>query len=148
MIHDARVIPIDGRPHPPAAIGQYMGASRGWCDGDTLVVETTNFSPRADYTGAGFANLRANYPGSGATLTLLERFTPVDEHTLDYEFTVLDPTNFTRPWTASIPMRRAGGDEFFPLYEYACHEGNYGIVGILAGHRVEEQRAEAAEGQD
>ena len=139
MIHDARVIPLDGRPHLASGIGQWMGDSRGRWEGDTLVVETTNFSPKADYTGAGFANLRANYPGSGATLRLIERFTRVDAETIDYQFTVDDPTNWTTPWTASIPMRQDGAGDPIPIYEYACHEGNYGIVGILAGHRAEER---------
>ena len=139
MIHDVRVIPLDGRPHVAPEIGQWMGDARGRWEGETLVVETTNFAPQSDFTGGGFANLRANYPGSGATLRLTERFTRVDDETTDYEFTADDPTIWTAPWTASIPMRQDGPPE--PLYEYACHEGNYGIVGILTGHRAEEQRA-------
>ena len=141
MIHDVRIIPLDGRPHLGAQNGQWLGDSRGRWEGETLVVETTSFAPGADYTGAGFANLRANYPGSGATLRLIERFTRVGVDAVDYEFTVVDPGIWTRPWTASIPMSREGADDPIPIYEYACHEGNYGIVGILAGHRAEERAA-------
>ena len=141
MIHDARIIPLDGRPHLPPETGQWLGDSRGRWEGDTLIVETTNFSPKADYTGAGFANLRANYIGSGAKLQLIERFTRVDAETIDYQFTVVDSSNWTKPWTASIPMRMAGAP--VPLYEYACHEGNYGIKNILTGHRAEELAGKA-----
>ena len=139
MIHDVRVIPLDGRPHVAPEIGQWMGDARGRWEGETLVVETTNFAPQSDFTGGVYANLGANYRGSGATLRLTERFTRVDDGTIDYEFTANDPTIWTAPWTASIPMRQDGPPE--PLYEYACHEGNYGIVGILTGHRAEEQRS-------
>ena len=128
MIHDARVVPLDGRPHLPARIRQWMGDSRGRWEGETLVVETANFSDRT------------RFRGSTEQLRLTERFTRVDADTLRYEFTVDDPTTFTRPWTARIPMTRSNG----VLYEYACHEGNYGITNILSGARAQEKTAEQA----
>ena len=118
MIHDARLIPLDGRPHLPPPLRQWLGDSRAHWDGDTLVVETTNFTPKA--------NERA-FIGGTLTLSgsehshLVERFTRVDEDTIDYRFTVTDPTTYTRPWTASIPMSHLEA----PIFEYACHEGNY-----------------------
>jgi hypothetical protein len=125
MIHDARVIPIDTRPHLPQNIRQWMGDSRGHWEGDTLVVETTNFTEKTNFRGAG-ENLR-----------VIERFTRADPETLLYEFTVDDPASFTKQWNAQLPMRRSDG----PLFEYACHEGNYGLEGILKGARVEEDAA-------
>jgi hypothetical protein len=130
MIHDVRIIPVDGRPRLSPAIRQWMGDSRGRWEGDTLVVETTNFSPKAEYRG------------SGENLRLVERFTRVDAGTIHYEFTVQDPTTWTRPWTSAIPMTKDGAPD--RIFEYACHEGNYGIVNILAGHRNEEKTAAEA----
>jgi hypothetical protein len=124
MIHDARVIPLDGRPHLPASVRLLLGDSRGRWDGDTLVVETTNFTDKT------------NVRGSGPGLTLTERFTREGPSTLVYQFTVNDPASFTKPWTAVLPMTRADGQ----LYEYACHEGNYAMTGILRGARAEERR--------
>ena len=118
MVHNARIVPLDGRPHVP--IRQWTGDSRGRWEGDTLVVETTNFLRETS-----FAN-------SSANLYLVERFTRVDAGTLIYEFTVEDPTTWTRPWTVQLPMTRA--DQ--PLFEYACHEGNYGMTGTLTGARA------------
>jgi hypothetical protein len=123
MVHDARIVPLDGRPALGSSISQWAGSSRGHWDGDTLIVETRNFT---DKTG---------YQGSGEKLRLIERFRRADADTLMYEFTVDDPSTFTRPWTAQIPMTRVPGQ----LFEYACHEGNYGLAGILSGHRAEEQ---------
>jgi len=125
MIHDARVIPIDGRPHASPDIRKWMGDSRGHWEGNTLVVDTTNFSDKTSFRG------------SGANLHLVERFTRVDADTLEYRFTADDPTTWTRPWTVAFPMVRTEG----PIYEYACHEGNYGLVGILSGARAEERKA-------
>ncbi len=122
MIHDARVIPLDGSPHLPSNIRQLMGDSRGHWEGNTLVVDTTNFS--------GKYSVR----GSDANLHLIERFTRVSPDTLLYEFTVDDPTAFTKPWTAQIPVTRTKG----PIFEYACHEGNYAMTDILAGARAAE----------
>jgi hypothetical protein len=124
MIHDARVIPLDGRPHLASNIRQLMGDSRGHWEGNTLVVDTTNFS--------GKFSVR----GSDENLHLTERFTRVSPDTLLYEFTVDDPTAFTRPWTAQIPVTRTKG----PIFEYACHEGNYAMTDILAGARAAEKK--------
>ena len=133
MFHDARVIPLDGRPHLGQNIRQWMGDSRGRWEGTTLVVDVTNFTDN-DVTGFGI-----NYRGSETLrLHLVERFTRVDADTIDYQFTVDDPTMFTRPWTAAIPMTKAQG----PIFEYACHEGNYAMKGILSGSRAQEKAAE------
>ena len=125
MIHDARVIPIDGRPHASPDIRKWMGDSRGHWEGNTLVVDTTNFSDKTSFRG------------SGANLHLVERFTRVDADTLEYRFTADDPTTWTRPWTVAFPMIRTEG----PIYEYACHEGNYGLPNILSAARVAEREA-------
>ena len=126
MIHEVRMIPLDGRPHVSDTIRQWQGTSTGRWDGDTLVVETINFT---DHT---------NFRGAKENLNLIERFTRIDADTLLYEFTVEDPTTWTRPWSAAVPMVRNDGR----MYEYACHEGNYGMVGILAGARADEKAAE------
>ena len=125
MIHDARIIPIDGRPHLPKNVKSWLGDARGHWEGNTLVVETTNFRPDATY--------RNTIPES---LHLTERFTRISPDTIDYQFRVDDPSTFTRPWTASIPMTKVPG----PVYEYACHEGNYAMEGILAGARADEKK--------
>ncbi len=129
MIHDARVIPLDGRPHLPAHLRAWMGDSVGRWDGDTLVVETTNFTDKT------------NYRGATDQLRLVERFTRTAQDILTYRVTVHDPSTFTQPWTIELPVRRSDGE----IYEYACHEANYGLEGILRGHRAEERvAAEAA----
>ena len=120
QIHDARIVPMDGRPHLPQHLRQWMGDSHGRWDGDTLVVETTNFTDQKYFQGAGEG------------MHVIERFTRVDADTLNYEFTVSDPESFTTPWTAQIPMRKS----LDPIYEYACHEGNYGMEGTLSGARA------------
>jgi len=127
MIHDARVIPIGEQgalPHAHDRIRQWHGDSRGYWDGDTLVVETTNYSAKA------------NYRGSADNLHLIERFTLAAADTLHYEITLTDSTTWTAPWTAMAPLSKSNDD----LFEYACHEGNIGMTGILAGARVQEQR--------
>ncbi len=129
MIHDARIIPMDGRPHVETGIKQWLGDSRGHWEGDTLVVETINL-PHVDQRNV------AVY-GTSEQGRVIERFTRLDADTMDYQVTVDDPPTFTGPWTASIPMTKVEG----PLYEYACHEGNYGLPNILAGHRREEALA-------
>jgi hypothetical protein len=134
MIHDVRIIPTDGRPHVPVGVRQWMGDSRGRWEGNTLVVETTNFTNKTADVGAGMQ--RATFRGSDDKLRLIERFTRVEPNTLLYEFTVDDPTAFTKPWTAQIPMSKIPG----PLFEYACHEGNYAMTGVLAGARAQEAR--------
>jgi len=125
MIHDTRVIPVNGGPHPPASVQQWLGDSRARWEGDTLVVETTNYKPRS------FMTL------SSEQLHVVERFSRTGPEILKYEITINDPGTWTKPWSLMIPLRRAN----HPLYEYACHEGNYGLAGILAGARVEEQAA-------
>lgn len=131
MIHSARIIPLDGRPHLPTNLKQWLGDTRGRWDGDTLVVETTNF--RTD-DGVVFQGANA------ATFRITERFTRVDADTLNYEFTVEDPMTWTRPWTARIPWTKIDPDE--QMYEYACHEDNYDIVHFLSGARARERKGE------
>jgi len=123
MIHDARVVPLDGRPHAPAAVRAWQGDSRGRWDGDTLVVDTTNFTDKT------------NFRGADEKLHLVERFTRVDPTTLLYEFTVDNPTAFTKPWSAAVPMRKSADR----IFEYACHEGNYAMSGVLRGQRAQER---------
>jgi hypothetical protein len=123
MVHNARVIPLDGRPF--GNVRQWAGVSRGRWDGDTLVVETRNF--------ANETSLR----GSGPNLHLIEKFTLADPQTLMYEYTVDDPTTWTKPWTVQLPMRKSQEQ----IYEYACHEGNYGMSGLLRGARTVEKDA-------
>jgi hypothetical protein len=123
MIHDARIIPTDGRPHLPSNVRQWLGDSRGHWEGDTLVVETTNFTTRTAFRGAS------------ENMHLVERFKRVDANTIMYEFTVSDPSSFTKPWKGQIPMKKTAE----PLLEYACHEGNYAMEGMLGGLRAEEK---------
>jgi len=124
MMHDARVIPLDGRPHVSSSIRGYLGDSRGRWEGETLVVETTNIREPDREVEAS----------SGETLRITERFSRSDDDTLRYEFTVEDPTAWTRPWTAVIFMRPAPGTGL--TYEFACHEGNYAIGNSLSGARA------------
>jgi len=126
-IHDARIIPLDGRAHLSPAIRNYLGDSRGRWEGDTLVVETTNFHPNGNPMG-GYTVL------SDQNLRLTERFRRTAEDTLEYTFTVDNPTMWTRPWTATINWKRSRGE----LFEYACHEGNYSLRGMLSAARAEE----------
>ena len=122
MMYEARVIPLDGRPHAPQGVRAYMGDARGRWEGDTLAIDTTNFFGKFDLLG------------SDAGLHLTERLTRTDADTIRYEFTADDPTAFTKPWSAAIPMRKT--DE--QLFKYECHEGNYTMEGVLAGARAEE----------
>lgn len=119
MVHDARVIPLDGRPHLPPALRQWRGDSRAHWDGDTLVVVTKNFLRETNFLQGE----------AGQHLTLTERFTRIDGETLRYQAIIDDPTTWTRPWAFEVPMQKSP----HPLYEYACHEGNYGLYNILAG---------------
>ena len=137
MVHDFRIIPLDGRPHLSGDIRQWFGDARAHWDGDTLVVETTNFT---DKTGS-FDPLFSISIGEGTWLTLTERYRRLDADTLLLEYTVNDPTTFTRPFTAQLPMRRSAE----PIYEYACHEGNHAMPNMLGGARAEERAARAAE---
>ena len=123
MVHSARVIPTDGRPH--GTVPQWTGDSRGRWEGDTLVVDTINF------------RRETSLQGSTAGTHVVERFTRVDPKTINYEYTVTDPVSYTRPWTASMPLRAM--DDL--LFEYACHEANYGMEGVLRGARYREKEA-------
>jgi hypothetical protein len=140
MIHDARIIPLGGRPHIGPTIRQWMGDPRGHWEGNTLVVESTNFSQKSSQYTGGTGDSSTSYEGSADGLRLVERFTRVDANTIDYRFTVHDLTTFTKPWTAAIPMTKSDG----PIFEYACHEGNYSMLNILRGARAEEKAAEEA----
>ena len=123
MVHNARIVPLAGQSALTSDVRQWVGDSRGrWEDG-TLVVETTNFLGTTSFIG------------SSEHLRLVERFTRVDADTLLYEFTVEDPKTWTQPWTAAVPMRKTDG----PMFEYACHEGNYGMTNLLAGARAQER---------
>ena len=127
--HDARIISLDGREPPPAAVRQWMGVSRGRWEGETLVVETTNFNGKNPFRGQSSEQLRVT-----------ERFTRVADDRIRYGFTVEDKATWDRPWTAEMQMRKSIG----PLFEHACHEGNYGLYNTLAGARFEERQAAAA----
>src|SRR6185312_4647422 len=128
MIHDVRIIPLDARPHLPSSVRQWLGDSRGHWEGNTLVVETTNFTGKTRFRGAS-ENMR-----------LTERFTRTDPDTILYEYTVNDPATWTQPWTAQVTMAKSNSR----VYEYACHEGNYGMMGILAGARAEDKNSAKA----
>jgi hypothetical protein len=131
MIHEARIIPLDGRPHLGAAIRSYMGDSRGHWDGDTLVVETTNMFDRNGVGGNG-----GGQPFSDA-LRIVERFTRTSRDTLQYQATVTDSKTYTHPFTIAFPWKR---DADYKMFEYACHEGNYALRNILSGARADEER--------
>ena len=124
MIHDARVIPLDGRPHAPQSVRRWLGDSRGRWEGDTLIVDTTNFTDKT------------NFRGSRENLHVVERFTRLDDTTIRYEFTVDDPTTWTKAWSAELPLVKDKG----PIYEYACHEANYGMANNLKGARATESK--------
>ena len=128
MFHDARVVNLDNHPHPSNAVEQWLGDSRGHWEGDTLVVDSTNYRPRA------FQNI------SSDKLHITERFTLHDANTLNYEITVNDPDTWTKPWTLMVPLHRSSK----PIYEYACHEGNYALAAILKGARTEEAKDKAS----
>ena len=125
MVHDVRIVPLDGRPHLPSNVRLWQGDTRGHWEGDTLVVDSTNFSPRTGFMGAH------------ENLHVIERFTRTGPDTLQQEFTIEDATTWTRPWSAMIPLRRSKER----IYEFACHEGNISLPGILAGARAEEKAA-------
>ena len=136
MIHETRIVPLDGRPHVSSKVfHQNMGDSRGHWEGNTLVVETTNLDGRTGAGGNGGANVYSD------RTTITERFTRIDSDTLKYEATVDDPGTWTRPWTISFPWRR---DPSYGFYEYACHEGNYALSNILSGARADDRAAAAS----
>jgi len=125
MIHDVRVIPTDGRPHLPSNIKTYLGDSSGHWEGNTLVVDTTNF------------NGRAAFRGSSENLHVVERFTRTADDTILYQFTVSDPSTWEKSWSGELPITKINGQ----IYEYACQEGNYGMRNILSGARASEAEA-------
>jgi hypothetical protein len=127
MIHDARIVPLDGRPHVNGAVRSWLGDSRGRWEGDTLVIDTKNVNDKVFERGVLF--------GVGSDVQLTERFRRTGANSMDYEFTVNAPTAFTRPWTVAAPMARIDGS----IYEYACHEGNYSVPNILKGARAQEK---------
>ena len=129
MIHEARIVPLDSRPHPGPAIRSYLGDSRGHWEGDTLVVETTNF---LDRTGVGM-----NGTGASDAMKVTERFTRTSDTVLDYSLTVDDPMTWTAPFTIRFDL---GRDDRYGMFEYACHEGNYALPNIMSGQRVQERR--------
>jgi hypothetical protein len=131
MVHETRVIPLDGQPHVGKSIRTYMGDPRGRWDGDTLVVETTNFKDQIAYRNA-----------SSETLRLVERFTPTGPATVEWSVTVDDPATWTRPWTFAMNLTKKDATQ--RPFEYACHEGNYGLRNILSAARAEERAAQAA----
>jgi hypothetical protein len=124
MIHEARIVPLDGRPHVHKEIREWTGDPRGHWEGQTLVVESTNFSEKS------------NFRGSSAGLHLVERFTRTGPGTILYQFRVDDPSTFTKPWSAEMPMSRMDS----PIFEYACTEGNYAMLGLLGGARADEKK--------
>lgn len=134
MIHETRIVPVDGRPHLSSKIRQYMGDSRGHWDGDTLVIETTNFNGKVGLTRNGNTLL------TSPDLKITERLTRLDANTLQYEATVDDPATWTRPWKVSLPFMHHPEYQFF---EYACHEGNYAMRNILSAERAAERRTAA-----
>jgi hypothetical protein len=123
MIHDVRIIPMDERPHFPPNVRLWAGDPRGHWEGNTLVVDSTNFTSKTAFHGAS------------ENLHLIERFTRTDADTLMYEATVEDRSTWAKPWKIEVPMRKSND----PIYEYACHEGNYAMEGMLAGARAEEK---------
>jgi hypothetical protein len=130
MIHEVRLIRLDPGPHVGTGIRQWMGDSRGHWEGNTLVVDTTNYNDQvASYNCCG---------GAGANLHLVERFTRIGPGSIDYQYTVEDPATFTKPWTVAVPLTASPG----PIYEYSCHEGNYGLAHMLIGTRAQEKAAE------
>ena len=131
MVNDARIVPLDGRAHIPENIRQWRGDARGRWEGDTLVVESRNFTDKTSFRG------------SGPNMVLTERFTRVGPEGLVYEYTVTDPESFEEPWTALIPMKKTGE----PMYEYACHEGNYSMFTMLEGARMAEREVRQKAGR-
>ena len=138
MIHEARIIPLDGRPHTSTTIRSWSGDSRGRWDGQTLVIDTTNFSAHPTFLQ------KPSLPVSGEHVHLTERLTPVDPDTIRYEATVDDPTTWTKSWTAVTTWKRSSE----PMFEYACHEANYALVHILRGARADENAAAEAAKND
>ena len=138
MIHNVRVIPLDGRPHLPAYIKLWDGDSRGHWEDNTLVVDTTNYNGKG-WISTSAAGGRIKGIAQSEALHVVERFTRVDADTIHYEVTIDDPSVYTRPWKVSIPMSR---DPQYQIFEYACHEGNHGVEGALRGGRAQDKAGE------
>jgi hypothetical protein len=132
MIHDVRIIPLGNRPQAASNLRQWVGVSRGRWEGNTLVVETTNF------------NGKNPFQGSSENLKVTERFTRIADDMIDYKYTIEDPATWDRPWTAEAPLAKTGG----PIFEFACHETNYGVANILAGARADEKAAAEKKGSN
>ena len=131
MVHDARIIPLDGRDHLPSHVRQWHGDSRGHWDGDTLVIETKNFTEKSSFRG------------SGIRMLLVERFTRISADVLLYEYTIHDADSVARSWSVAVPMQKNEQ----PIFEYACHEGNYGMWNLMVGARAEDEKSAAAGGR-
>ena len=131
MVHETRVISLDGQPHVGKGVTSYMGDARGRWEGETLVVETTNFKDQIAYRNA-----------NGETLRLIERFTATGPNSVEWAVTVDDPTTWTKPWTFAMNLTKKDATQ--RPFEYACHEGNYGLRNILSAARAEEKAAQAA----
>ena len=131
MVHETRVIPLDGQPHVGKGVPSYMGDARGRWEGETLVVETTNFKDQIAYRNA-----------NGEALRLIERFTPIGPNSVEWAVTVDDPTTWSKPWAFAMNLTKKDATQ--RPFEYACHEGNYGLRNILSAARAEEKAAEAA----
>jgi hypothetical protein len=142
MVHEARVIPLDGRPHSGSGIRSYMGDSRGRWEGHTLVVETRNFIPNATGIESNGSGVRPLSPPTSDQLRLTERFTRTDPETIYYELTINDPKRYTRPWTVAFAIRQESG---YQLFEYGCHEGNHGMTNQLSAARAMEKAAREAD---
>ena len=141
MIHEARIIPVDGRPHIHSSIGQWNGDSRGRWEGNTLVVDITNYNNKSSIA-TNIASQGMRGIGQSERLHVVERFTVVDANTIEYEATIDDPETYTRPWKVAMTLHR---DPTFRIFEYACHEGNYAIPNTLKGARAQERAATESE---
>ena len=137
MVHEVRVIPLDGSPHVDGSIGQWMGDSRGRWEGNTLVVDVTNFGEKANNSIMPMGS----FMGGGSTMHMVERFIPVSSTRIEYRATIEDSQKFSAPWTISIPVVR---DDNYRIFEYACHEGNYAVEHILSGARTQEREGKGA----
>jgi hypothetical protein len=140
IMHGVRIIPVDGSPHVSKNVRMLLGDSRGRWDGDTFVVDTTNYTDRTPFRGPPATTRQDIF--TGPQLHVTERFTRQDADTVVYRFTVDDPGTFVRPWSGEMVMRKMDG----PLFEYACHEGNYGLANILSAARVEDRMSERSGG--
>ena len=140
MIHEARIIPVDGRPHPPRTIHLWNGDSRGHWEGNTLVVDITNYNDKGSIA-TNIASQAMRGIGQSEQLHVVERFTIVDANTINYEATIDDPKMYTRPWKIAMPINR---DSKYEVFEYACHEGNRALPNTLSGARAQEKAAGVA----